>query len=62
MKRLNLLKWLYKNGAWFVREGSRHTIIGKGKLRTEVPRHKEIIDPLASKICKDLEIKDWRKR
>ncbi|MGR3318611.1 MAG: type II toxin-antitoxin system HicA family toxin [Candidatus Anammoxibacter sp.] len=56
------MKWLYKNGAWFVREGSRHTIVGKGKLKTEVPRHKEIIDLLASKICKDLEIKDWRKQ
>jgi mRNA interferase HicA len=62
VKRKKLIQWLYKNGAKFIREGRRHTIIGKGKLRTEAPRHKEIVDILASKICKDLEIPDWRKK
>lgn len=56
------MQWLYRNGAKFIREGSRHTIIGKGKLKTEIPRHNEIVDILASKICKDLEISDWRKK
>ncbi len=62
MKRKKLIQWLNKNGARFIREGSRHTIIGKGKLRTEIPRHNEIVDILAVKICKDLGIPDWRKK
>ena len=60
MKRKKLIRWLHKNGAYFVREGRRHTIFGIGKLKTEIPRHNEIVDILASKICKDLEIQDWR--
>jgi hypothetical protein len=28
----------------------------RGLLKTEVPRHNEIVDELARKICKDLEI------
>jgi nucleoside-diphosphate-sugar epimerase len=28
----------------------------KGKLKTEVPRHNEVVDELARKICKDLDI------
>jgi hypothetical protein len=38
------------------------TIFGKGKLKTEIPRHNEIVNVLALKICKDLEIPDWRKK
>jgi len=42
----------------FLREGKRHTVYYnpvKGKTST-VPRHTEIDDMLAKKICKDLEI------
>jgi len=56
MKRRNLLKHLNKHGAILLREGSRHTIYKKGSLKTQIPRHNEIVDELARKICKDLEI------
>jgi len=42
--------------AFLLREGKRHTIFQKDFLKTEVPRHREIVDELARKICKDLEI------
>ncbi|OGH62252.1 MAG: addiction module toxin, HicA family [Candidatus Lindowbacteria bacterium RIFCSPLOWO2_12_FULL_62_27] len=56
MKRAGLIKWLRENGAEFVREGRRHTIYRKENRFTEVPRHREIVDILAKKICKDLQI------
>lgn len=56
MKRYALIKHLKKHGAVFIREGRRHTIIGKDKLKTEIPRHNEIVDILAKKICTDLQI------
>jgi mRNA interferase HicA len=56
MKRRQLLKHIMKFGAKLLREGSRHSIYCKGNLKTEVPRHIEIIDELARKICKDLDI------
>jgi mRNA interferase HicA len=56
MKRSQLLKHLKKHGATLLREGSRHSIYRKGQLKTQIPRHREIIDELARKICKDLDI------
>jgi len=56
MKRTQLIKYLKKQGAILLREGSRHTIYQKGVLKTEIPRHNEIVDELARKICKDLNI------
>jgi len=56
VKRKELIKYLKNNGAYLVREGSRHSIYEKGRLRTEIPRHIEIIDELARKICRDLEL------
>ena len=56
MKRNQLIKHLGKQGAVFVREGSRHSIYQRGNLKTQVPRHNEIVDELARKICKDLDI------
>ncbi len=56
MKRRALIKHLEKNGAEFKREGSRHTIYQLGDNVTQVPRHTEIDDNLARKICKDLNI------
>jgi mRNA interferase HicA len=60
MKRNELLKYLRSQGCKFVREGSRHSwwwnpIQNK---RSSVPRHSEIDDNLARKICKDLGIKE----
>jgi mRNA interferase HicA len=56
MKRNQLIKHLKKYGAFLLREGSRHTIFQKGQLKTQIPRHNEIVDELARKICKDLNI------
>jgi len=32
------------------------SIYQRGRLKTEVPRHNEVVDELARKICKDLDI------
>ena len=56
MKRKELLRWLRENGATLIREGGRHSIWGKDSLKTQIPRHREIVDLLARKICKDLDI------
>lgn len=56
MKRSQLIKHLRFHGAILLREGSRHSIYQRGHLKTEVPRHSEIVDELARKICRDLDI------
>jgi hypothetical protein len=56
LKRTKLIKILKENGAYLLREGRRHTIFARGKLKTEIPRHVEIVYTLAKKILKDLEI------
>jgi predicted RNA binding protein YcfA (HicA-like mRNA interferase family) len=56
MKRQTLIRHLTSHGAVLLREGRRHSIYQKGKHRTTVPRHSEIVDELARKICKDLDI------
>ena len=58
MKRRDLIRHLEVNGCIFLREGGRHTVYyNPAKQRTStVPRHNEIVDALAMKICRDLEI------
>ena len=58
MKRRALLKHLKRHGCELLREGSRHSIYwNPGNRRTtSVPRHREIVNKLAIKICKDLGI------
>ena len=56
MKKTQLIKHLRAQGASLLREGGRHSIYERGYLRTQVPRHNEIVDELARKICKDLDI------
>ena len=63
MKKKKLIKHLEKNGCELLREGANHSIFvnrEKQKVST-VPRHIEINDFLAKKICKDLEIPQIRK-
>jgi predicted RNA binding protein YcfA (HicA-like mRNA interferase family) len=58
MKRLDLVRHLEQHGCALLREGSRHSVYVNrtaGKSST-VPRHREINDFLARKICRDLEI------
>ena len=56
MKRNQLLKHLKKQGAFLLREGSKHSIFQKDQFKSQIPRHNEIVDELARKICKDLGI------
>jgi mRNA interferase HicA len=56
MKRRDLLAHLISNGCQLLREGARHSwwqCLATGK-RSAVPRHNEINNHLARKICRDL--------
>lgn len=56
MKRKALLKHLKDHGCEFLREGGRHTMyVNREASRSSaVPRHSEIREGMARKICKDL--------
>lgn len=58
MKLRNLIRHLENHGCELLREGGNHSVYVNRKTRksTAVPRHREINDFLAAKICKDLEI------
>jgi predicted RNA binding protein YcfA (HicA-like mRNA interferase family) len=58
MKRRDLLRYLEQHGCECLREGGSHTIYvnrQEQKVST-IPRHREIDEMLARKICKDLGI------
>lgn len=59
MKRKDLLKLLRSQGCEMLREGSRHSWWWNpdSNKRSAIPRHSEIKDILAKKICKDLGVK-----
>lgn len=58
MKRRDLIRHLEKHGCEFLREGRNHTVYVNSAVKkvSTVPRHREIIDFTAYKICKDLDI------
>ena len=58
MKRTDLLRHLTEHGCELLREGGRHSVFVNRKAgkSSTVPRHREINDFLAKKICKDLEV------
>jgi mRNA interferase HicA len=58
MKRPDLIRHLEKNGCEFLREGGNHTVyVNRAAQRSSsVPRHREINDFLARKICRDLQV------
>jgi predicted RNA binding protein YcfA (HicA-like mRNA interferase family) len=58
MKRRDLLRYLEQHGCELLREGGNHTIYVNRKEQkvSAIPRHKEINELLARKICKDLGI------
>jgi mRNA interferase HicA len=61
MKRAQLLKHLREKECELLREGAKHSWWwhpGSGR-RTAVPRHREIDNQPAAKICKDPGIADW---
>jgi predicted RNA binding protein YcfA (HicA-like mRNA interferase family) len=58
VKRRDLIRHLDEHGCQFLREGGNHTVYINPTARkiSTVPRHREINDDLARKICKDLVI------
>ena len=58
MKRRDLIRHLERYGCEVQREGANHTIsVNRGaKKSSSVPRHTEINNDLAKKICKDLQV------
>ena len=58
MKRADLVRHLERNGCVLLREGAKHSVFvnrARNKSST-VPRHREINDFLAKKVCRDLEV------
>jgi len=58
MKRLDLIRHLERHGCALLRQGGCHSVYVNRATRksSTVPRHSEVNDYLARKICKDLEI------
>jgi len=56
MKRSELIRYLHSQGCELLREGGRHSWWHNPQQnrRSAIPRHNEIRDILAKKICKDL--------
>jgi hypothetical protein len=58
MKRRDFIRHLEKHNCVLKREGGNHSVFmqQQSKKLSAVPRHNEINDFLAIKICKDLDI------
>ncbi|MGZ8434543.1 MAG: type II toxin-antitoxin system HicA family toxin [Candidatus Binatia bacterium] len=56
MTRSELIRYLRETGCVFLGEGGRHSWWHNPSQnkRSAIPRHDEIVDILARKICKDL--------
>ncbi|HET9211489.1 MAG TPA: type II toxin-antitoxin system HicA family toxin [Thermoanaerobaculia bacterium] len=63
MKREDLLRYLRSHGCELLREGGRHSWWHNPSQnkRSSVPRHSEIHDNLARKICRDLGLPRMKK-
>jgi len=64
MKRKDLIRHLNENGCIFTREGARHSVFFNPLTRrtSTIPRHNEIDNHLAEKICRDLGIKSFKNK
>jgi len=60
MKRKDLLRHLEEQGCELLREGGKHSVyVNRAAQRSStVPRHREINDFLARKICRDLQVQE----
>jgi mRNA interferase HicA len=58
VKRVDLIRHLEAQGCRLLREGGSHSVYVNPATRrvSTVPRHREVNDFLARKICRDLEI------
>ncbi|MBL8824741.1 MAG: type II toxin-antitoxin system HicA family toxin [Planctomycetia bacterium] len=56
MKRIDLIRHLESHGCYLLREGSKHSLyVNPTNSQTSaIPRHREINNYLARKICRDL--------
>ena len=59
MKRRALIAHLEAQGCHFAREGAKHTwYLGPDeRSHATVPRHREVVDFLARKICRELGVR-----
>jgi mRNA interferase HicA len=64
MKRIDLIRHLETQGCEFFHEGSKHTVYVNRVARTSstIPRHREINEFLARKICRDLQVPEPDKK
>ncbi len=60
MKRLDLIRHLEAHGCELFREGANHTVYVNRAARksSSMPRHRELNEFLARKICRDLQVPD----
>jgi hypothetical protein len=58
MKRVDLIRHIERHGCDFQREGDRHTVyVNRARRRSSaIPRHREVNEFVARKICDDLGI------
>lgn len=63
MKRQRLIRFLLEKRCIFVREGGKHTVFFNPltKRTSTVPRHSDVNNFLARKICRDLGIEEIKK-
>ncbi len=64
MKRIDLLRHLEEHGCRLFREGSKHSVyINQAKRASSaIPRHREVNEFLARKICRDLQVAEPTKK
>lgn len=60
MRLADLLRHLQAHGCRLLREGGNHSIYinDRSGKRASVPRHRELKNPTALKICRQLEVPD----
>ncbi|MCC7475725.1 MAG: type II toxin-antitoxin system HicA family toxin [Pirellulales bacterium] len=58
MKRVDLIRHIESYGCRLLRDRGKHSVYLNSAIKrvTTVPRHREINDFLARKICRDLEV------
>jgi mRNA interferase HicA len=63
VKRVDLIRHLEANGCVLLREGAKHSVYynPQAQRTSTVPRHKEIKNPTAVHICKQLSVPDPRR-
>ena len=56
VKRRDLIRYLEKNGFFFLREGGNHTLYSDGKITIPVKQHKILDRIYANETCKDAKL------